>query len=137
MFFKLNTTKNKKNKDKRLPMNKNMHYNNDSILQNYSKLSDMKNFKKHIPATPTPPGTPDASKKPEYGFSSLSAFSELQNNPAVEEIKKLISANHSFAAIDIEKLKQEFPIEQYMDQDGKITCPVPKEERMALMNKLK
>lgn len=98
----------------------------------------MKNFKNLIPNIPVPPSTPAPSEKSGYNFPKSISFKEMQGIPSVEKIKKLIASNQSFSVlnIDIEALKKEFPIEQYMDENGKITCPVSKEDRIALMNKL-
>lgn len=104
----------------------------------------MKHAKKHIPtppSAPSAPGTPsapNASNIPSGGSGSAAPppMSGMQGFSAMEQIMKHITTDRA-GSMDIEKIMKDFDVDQYRDENGKITCPVSKEDRQALMDSLK
>jgi len=101
----------------------------------------MKHAKKHIPKIPKFPKAPGAPKTPSTGSGVKSnppiPAGDMKNFPAMEKIMQHITSDKGISKVDVAHMIENFDIDQYRDENGKITCPVSKEDREALMNSLK
>lgn len=102
----------------------------------------MKHAKKHIPKIPKFPKIPSVPEIPSTGAGTKSAPPIPMGGmkgypPAMEKIMKHITSDKGFSNVDVKRMIKDFDLDQYRDENGKITCPVPKEDRQALMDSLK
>lgn len=82
------------------------------------------------PSAPTPPnGTSTGSQGGIPNMKSLPKFAEMLMGKS--------GSNRNFSNMDISEYIKNTPLDKYKDSDGNITCPVSKEERDALRNKIK
>lgn len=122
----------------------------------------MKNMLKHIPTPPKPPSPPSPPSAPKAPSTSgipkapgdAGASGDLPPIPSagknnniggampgnvgnsIASIMKMISSKGA-GSIDIQKIIKDFDLDQYRDENGKLTPPFSKEELQKYMKYVK
>jgi len=94
----------------------------------------MEKSKFNIPTPPSAPSAPSAPNAKNVPSSGSGSAPDMSNIPGMGDMMGKFTAM-GLSKEQIQKFIEEHDIDQYRDENGKITCPVSQEERDAVKAK--